>query len=550
MMTPAPTTSPPPLPAAAAPLDKTLRRLFLTLFLRGRSARGLKRATAPKSVGQKLALALFFYALFGCMALAFVHQPVFALAVYLHAMTFLFLGMFVASSAGEVLFNKEEADILLHRPIQPRILLWAKIRVLVEVSLWLAGALNLVGLFVGIAAPQGNGLFPLAHALSTTLEALFCTGCVVLTYQLCLRWFGRSRLEGLMTTVQVLVSVAVVLGSQILPQIVLRSGKYVPFGKASWQIALLPPAWFAGFDDALAGTMAPGSWLLAACAILATGLVLWSAFGKLAGDYETGLQRLGENVSPRVPPRRGRRWMDVFLGLPPLRWWLRDPVSRAAFRLTAAYLLRDRDVKLRIYPGMAPILVLPVVFMIQDQGRGGTGSNGFGVAFASAYLGMVPLFALNLLQYSQQWQASDIFRAAPLWGPAALCHGARRAVLCFLTFPIVVIFALLIWLTHHESTQLLLLLPGLIALPVFALVPNLGGKALPLSLPTEEAKAAGRGLNMIGGMFVAMAVSGVGVWSWSGGWFWWFSAGEAILAVGVYVMLRRSLARARWSALE
>ena len=124
---------PPILPELVPVPERTLRRLFLTLFLRGRGARGLNKQGAPKSVGQKLALSLLLYLLFGCMALFFLHQPVFALAVYLHAMTFVFLGMFVASSAGEVLFNKEESDILLHRPVTPQALLWAKIRVLVEV---------------------------------------------------------------------------------------------------------------------------------------------------------------------------------------------------------------------------------------------------------------------------------------------------------------------------------------------------------------------------------------------------------------------------------
>ena len=101
------------LVAARSP-ERTLRRLFLTLFLRGRSSRGLQKETTPKTVGSKLALTLVFYALFGLFALFFRGQPVFALSVYLHGMTFVFLGMFIAASAGEVLFNKEEADILLH----------------------------------------------------------------------------------------------------------------------------------------------------------------------------------------------------------------------------------------------------------------------------------------------------------------------------------------------------------------------------------------------------------------------------------------------------
>ena len=76
------------------------------------------------------------------------------------------------------------------------------VAVLVEVSLWLAGAFNLVGLFVGIGATDGGWFFLVAHAVSTGLEAMFCTGCVVLTYQLCLRWFGHERLDNLMTAVQ------------------------------------------------------------------------------------------------------------------------------------------------------------------------------------------------------------------------------------------------------------------------------------------------------------------------------------------------------------
>lgn len=70
--------------AASADSDRiaelALRRLFLTLFLRGRSSRGLNKSNAPKSVGSKLLATLAFYLLFGLFALAFIHQTVFALS--------------------------------------------------------------------------------------------------------------------------------------------------------------------------------------------------------------------------------------------------------------------------------------------------------------------------------------------------------------------------------------------------------------------------------------------------------------------------------------
>ena len=545
---------PPPFPKTQPPpsAERTLRKLFLTLFLRGRSSRGLKKSTAPTSIWQKLGMALFFYALFGAMAAVSLHsQPIFALSVYLHALTFVFLGMFVAASAGEILFNKEEADILLHRPIDPRTMLWAKIRVLIEVSLWLAGALNLGGFIAGLYTPDGGWLYAPAHVVSTVAEALFCTGCVVLIYQLCLRWAGRERLDGLMTTAQVLMAVVAVVGGQIVPRVMFRLEGVVLFTSKSWWVALLPPSWFAGIDDALVGTHAVSSWLLAAIALAGTVVVVWLAFGKLAGGYEHGLQAMGETVSQRKPRRAGRRWLDVLVHTPPLSWFLREPVTRASFLLTLAYLVRDRDVKLRIYPGIAPMMVMPFIFLFQPDYHGGGGGFGhFGIGFASVYLGILPMFGMSMLQYSQQWAASDVFRAAPMAGPKPLCDGARLAVMCVLALPALIVFAVIVGVAHGFGSELLLLLPGVISLPVYGLVPCLGGSGVPLSLPTEEAKSASRGLMMLPVMLISMAVAGIALWAWQTGWFWWFMLAETILVAVIYTGMRASLANAKWEPME
>jgi len=529
--------------------ERALRRLFLTLFLRGRSSRGLRREGAPRSIASKLALTLSFYALFGLFLLFMRGQTVFVLSVYLHGMTFVFLGMFVAASAGEVLFNKEEADILLHRPVTPAMLLRAKIGVMVQVSLWLAGAFNLGGFIAGVGASNGGWFFLFAHAVSTSLEALFCTACVVLTYQLCLRWFGRERLEGLMTTVQVFVAIAAILAGQIMPRMMGGFGGKLRLGMESWWISLLPPAWFAGLDDALAGSRAAGSWALAAWGLLATVVVLWLAFGKLARDYGRGLQTLSEARTVGPGQRARRRWLNRVVGVPPLRWWLRDSVSRASFLLTAAYLLRDRDTKLRVYPSLASMLVMPVIVLLQDRARGG-GTGGFAIAFAGTFMGIIPVLGLTLVQYSQHWQAADLFRAAPITGPAPLCHGARRAVLCLLTLPVLLAMGLLMWCMRSHVSNLALLLPGVVALPVFALVPNLRGKGVPLSMPTEEAKSSNRGLTMLGVMVVSGLLSALAVCANLAGWLWWLLVVETLLVGVLYVILRLWLSTVRWPPME
>lgn len=538
--------TPPPLPPIkpAASQAKVLRKLFLTLFLRGRSSRGLKKEGAPASIGSKLTLTLVFYAAFGLMAFAFANQSLFALSLYLHGATTVFLGMFVAASAGEVLFNKEEADILMHRPVNAKVLLWAKIQVMVQVALWLAGAFNICGFIVGATAAHGSWLFVFSHALSLTLEALFVTGCIVLTYQLCLRWFGRERLDNLMTTVQVFAAIAMVMGGQLVPQL-FRFIK--PGSEASlhvWWAYLLPPAWFAGLDDAVAGQGNVFSWTLAGCGVLITAIVLWLAFDKLANSYEAGLQSISEAKPTR---EAGKQWLTQLLKLPPLSWWLKDPVARSSFRLTVAYLLRDRDTKLRIYPAIAPMLVVPLIFLSQGVMRGhGHEGNNFGIAFSGSYIGLIPLQALGLLQFSQNWQAADIFRLAPLAGPGQICHGTRRAVLFFLTLPVLLFFAVIALVISGSVTTLLLFLPGLIAMPLYTLFPQLGGKGVLLSRPIEGSKSTRQGLLTMGVMVLSMTLAGLSMWSTSGGWFWWLVLGEILLVTCVYTVLRRSVSLTRW----
>lgn len=545
----APPVMPPPLPvpAPAPPAEETLRRLYLTLFLRGRGARGLKKDQAPKSVGSKLAMTLALYALIGASALAFIGQSTFALSAYLHAMTLMFVGMFVASSSGELLFNKEEADILLHCPVAPRQLLWAKVRVLVQVSIWLAGAFNLVGMIAGAFARDGGWLFPLLHANSTVVSTLFCVSSVVLVYQLCLRWFGRERLDTLMTTAQVLMAIGVVVAGQVVPQLMTRLRGKFELSVETWWAWLLPPTWFAGFDDAIAGSGSHVAWALAFTGVAVTTMTVWSAFGRLAEDYGSGLQKLSERSQPRVNSRSGRRWLSRVVEVPPLSWWLNDSVSRATFLLVAAYLVRDRDVKLRVFPGLAPFLIMPFV-MLLNGARGDVGS--FSVAFAGSYLAMAAMLAMGLLRYSQQWQAADVFRAAPLPGPAPLNRGLRRAVLVMLAVPMIVLYGLVTWIFTRDITLLALLLPGIIATPIGVLVPCVRGESVPLAEPPEEAKSAGRGAQIVVSLVTTAVVTGLSLWAWGGGWFGWFLLAELTFVTLAYLILRPIASRARWSPME
>ena len=66
----------------------------------------------------------------------------------------------------------------------------------------------------------------------------------------------------------------------------------------------------------------------------------------------------------------------------------------------------------------------------------------------------------------------------------------RRAVLFLLALPLLALVGLIAWLLGGGIQQLILFLPGIIALPVFSLTASLGGRGVPLSLPADAAAAA------------------------------------------------------------
>ena len=231
-----------------------------------------------------------------------------------------------------------------------------------------------------------------------------------------------------------------------------------------------------------------------------------------------------------------------------LSWLLRNPVERAGFLLVGGYMFRDRDVKLRLYPGLVPMMMMPVVMLA--NGLRHRGADGFMLVLAGSYLPLIPMTALNLLRFSQHWQAADVFLVTPTPGPGHLMIGARKAVEVFLVLPaLLLVGAGFIWVGGGPSS-LLQLLPGILALPVYSRISGLSSNQLPLSLPGEEAKSAGRGLMIFLAMMSAMAVGGAAAAAKSFGHFNTFLIAEAVITCVSAVLMDTRTRNLRWTPLE
>lgn len=530
--------------ASEAAQARVLRRLYLRLMFRGRASGQQK--LEMRSPGFSFVLALLFFALLGLTALALGKLSLVAFAGSLHALTFLLVGINLASTTGTLLFNPDEAEVLLHRPIRPRALLAAKVRVIVLVTFALACVLNICGFIVGALRPGSSWLFVPAHLVSVAMEVLFCTSFVVLAYNLCLRWFGRERLDNLMTSVQVVVAMGAILGGQLAPRMIDRFDA-AAIASMPW-LAVLPPAWFAGLDLVLMGRAStPAVFLLGLFAVLATVLTTWLGVSHLASTYEQGLVSLNEADPGAVKPGGSRgRFVARLLRMPLLRFWLQDPVERAAFSLTLAGLTRARGVKLRVYPVLAQFLVYPVIFFGGGVGKSASFQiSPYAMAFAGVFIAMMPGMVMDRLRPAEDSKAADLFWYAPISNPSALFHGTRKAAILLLCVPAFLLAIVVgsIWLPHR--TELLLLVPGLTLVPLFSLLSGIGTVFVPFSEPPEVQSYNTTGC-FLGGMFMlgSAIIGGITGFAWAWGWFGWLLAVE-IPTVFVFTLWLRSALNGR-----
>ena len=530
--------------------EQVLRSLFWKLMFRGRAAH---EATAHEKRKQwSLGWTLLLYGLFGLMPAcgAFVFAPL-AFASSLHVVTLLFASLTLASHAGTMLFVREEAEILLHRPVRAEELLRAKCFVLISFALLIALALNAAGLVTAFFNEGNVWWFFAAHATTTLLLMLFSAAAIVLVYNVCLRWFGRERFENLLTLVQVLLSMLMIVGGQLVPRMFTSDTVRQLDLTSAWTL-LMPPVWFGALDMVLCGAMPLATtWLPATIGVAVTAVLTWLAFVRLGSAYGIGLLALNE-AGKGASERPRRRMLGFLLRLPPLAAWLRDPIERQAFLLTSAYLVRDRETKLKLYPALAPLVVMPIVIAIGPSRRDDSeGPGAFLETFALGYAAIVPIQALILLHRSEHWRAADLFRIAPLahWTP--LFHGARKAVLCLLAFPALALAAGILALLRGSWSPFVMALPAVVTVIVCSHVPGLVRTWLPLSMPNTDTRDSALGCLVFGSALAgAMVLGGVAAWMQMLDWFWPFLAATTALGLVLQPLFARGMARRKWRPAE
>jgi hypothetical protein len=443
------------------------------MSFRGRASQAFAGHLAGRPIG--IAWLFGMYVAIGTATLpaALRGADPFTYALLTQLITWTMCGLSLTAEAGDALFSPTEPDVLGHRPVDPDVVLAAKVFVLFAFSCLLALAQNLLPV-VAIWA-QTSAWAALVHAGTVVCAVAVLTVVVTLVYGLAARLVSRERFDDVAAWSQIALAIVFVALAIVTPQSALRRGG-IHVDPATPLLLGLPPAWFAGLET-LVATGARDVVHLAAAAIvvlLGLGLVVRAPV----------LSRLAAALSHVQDERGGRRVYALPTGTRwPLGPWLRDPVERAAFQLATAYLRRDRDVGLRVRPSLVVFAILPLAALVIEENRGGY----LAPLMAVCLLGMVPGVALEALRISSHPSASELFAVVPLDGTVAVFHGARKAAVWYVLPAFVLALALALAIVPGG---IVLAVPGVLALPVFSLIPGLFGPYVPLALPKARGQQA------------------------------------------------------------
>jgi hypothetical protein len=453
-------------------LFRPLVRAQLRMSFRGRASQAFAGQLAGRPIGVVWLFAM--YVAIGAATLPAISAgaDAFTYALITQLMTWTMCGLSLTAEAGDALFAPEEPDVLGHRPVVPEIVLAAKVTVLFAFSCSLAMAQNLLP--TAAIAMRLSWWAAVVHVGVVALAVALVTSVVTLIYGLAARLVPRERFDDVAAWSQTALAIVFVTLALVTPRSAMREGVHID--PRAWFMLGLAPAWFAGLEAWL-GSRAPDTAHLAVAAVVVTGALVCLLRAPV-------LVRLAAAIAHVQDERGGRRVQPVPSGERGwLRWWIRDPVELAAFQLATAYLRRDRDVRLRLRPSLVVFALLPLAGLVLEESRGGH----LAPLASVCLLGMVPGVAMEALRISSHPVASELFAVVPIASTAAVFHGVRKAAIRYV-MPAIALSGLLAALVVPGG--LVLAVPGVLAVPVFSLIPGVFGPYVPLALPKARGQQA------------------------------------------------------------
>ena len=304
------------------------------------------------------------YVFFGLMLipiLLMTESIYLSMSLYATLVLFFLLSSMI-SDYSTVLLDRRDQVMFLTRPIERKALSVARFLHIFSYVLVLLLELALpsvlvMGIRFGIIA--GLGLFIMSVLMS--LFSVVLTSCI---YVLLLHFFNGEKLKDFINIFQVLFTVSITLGYQIVPRIMNISAlTQVEFSMKLWHV-VVPPMWFAApLAILIEQEMQPALVAMSFLGIGVPTILLFFYVRWIAPRFEGYLSKMNESGADKDHGKSLRENLVYRLA----SFVSQTDTERAFVLFSRKILTKERETKLRMYPGLVFAIGFPVIFGIMNQ---------------------------------------------------------------------------------------------------------------------------------------------------------------------------------------
>ncbi len=443
-----------------------------------------RKSKAKTSDKNNFIHSLWIYAFLGVITVPFVlmnQNYMYQMSTTFAILMFLIMTSMI-SDFSAVLLDIRDRAIISTKPVGGRTVAFAKtVHVMIYLFL-LTGSLASTPL---LAALIGHGiLFFLLFLLGIISLDILVIVLTALLYLLILNFFDGERLKDIINYIQIILSIAIVVGFQFVGRSFEVFKFHIVFHSAWWQV-VIPPFWYGAlFESVLHGHSSLQFIVLSILAFVGP-VVLFAIYLQFMPTFEGKLQKL--SIEGTKKKAGSHLWLKTISKLICV-----SPEERVFFQFASLMIAKDRLFKLKVYPSLGFSMVLPFIIIFNPAWSKGLHGLSASNWYLSIYCtGIIIPTVVMMLKYSGQYKGAWVYKAMPIFSLAKIFKGAIKAFLTRLFLPIFFVESAIFVAIFGMR-----IIPGLFAACLSMLLYTVIcfrflGKGLPFSRPFATVQARG-----------------------------------------------------------
>ncbi|MBY6796768.1 ABC transporter permease [Clostridium botulinum] len=381
---------------------------------------------------------LFLYGLMGVFLAVFIFIPspmIVKMSINIGAIMFLIMTTMIADFSS-VLLDIRDKNILNTKPLDLKTINAAKTTHILIYITSIAGAIAGPTLIGGLIKYKFK--FFIIFFFQIILLSFFTIFITSILYYFILKIFDGEKLKDIINYFQIVLSIVLALGYQIIPRVFDFTGVSVNF-KIKWWSYLVPPVWFAAPYSLIIEHNSGREYVLLSIMCVAIPIIIFGIYYKFIVPYfEENLQKLDSSIGKKgsleeAKGIRNKRYTSIFC---------RDKIENVFFRFSRNMISTERKLKLKLYPTLAFAVIFPFLMLIGSFSKYESVSQAFnefskGNYYFSIYLSVLMLVAsIELLSQSEKYKGSWIYIVLSIDNPGKIQKGALKGFIFRYIFPV------------------------------------------------------------------------------------------------------------------